>query len=599
MEQSKTANGTLVGPGDMMKFQASLPKLPIPDLDEVCDKLLLSLKPLLSYEDYREYSVILEDFRRGDGPKLHKLLKEFDETVDNWLEDIWIKIAYLSYREPNVINSNAFFEFDDTEGMSQAAAGALFTDRILQFAEMIRTENVPVPLMGGKPTDMSQYKRIVRAQRIPKYGCDEIYIPEWDESRHLAVLCNNHIYTLPVVFEDGSHLNRRDLERQFNNIIEDANSKGPGEGVGALTALGRDEWAEVHATLLRDRTNTASLKAIDNALFVVTLDRTYPHTHSEVMALCGHGGGSGRDGQNRWFDKCIQVHVAKNGRMGLQLEHTMADGMQLAELVLYSMKPTAKLDNRFPDRQVLDTPKKLDWNLSLFHTEAIDRARVFHDANCANLRFESFIFKDYGKEFLKGVKVSPDAYFQMAMQLAYYRLHNEIPATYETAATMRFYHGRTETIRSASIWSREFCVSMDNERITPENKVQLLREAILAHSKYTREAGQGHGCDRPMLGMRIMAQRNGIRPHKAFTHAAFARGSTFQLSSSQVPMNAGFGPVCADGYGICYQVRPHDIRINISSFVNSQKTDLGRMQSSLRGALKSMSMLFNVVKAKV
>ena len=47
-------------------------------------------------------------------------------------------------------------------------------------------------------------------------------------------------------------------------------------------------------------------------------------------------------------------------------------------------------------------------------------------------------------------KLSPDAYIQMAMQLAYRRMHGRGTPTYETASTRLFHHGRTETIRTYS-----------------------------------------------------------------------------------------------------------------------------------------------------
>ena len=37
----------------------------------------------------------------------------------------------------------------------------------------------------------------------------------------------------------------------------------------------------------------------------------------------------------------------------------------------------------------------------------------------------------YGKRQMKKARLSPDGYLQMSMQLAYYRLHNEIVKTYE------------------------------------------------------------------------------------------------------------------------------------------------------------------------
>lgn len=39
----------------------------------------------------------------------------------------------------------------------------------------------------------------------------------------------------------------------------------------------------------------------------------------------------------------------------------------------------------------------------------------------ANLDFVTYKFESYGKEFIKQQKISPDAYIQVALQLAFYR----------------------------------------------------------------------------------------------------------------------------------------------------------------------------------
>lgn len=38
-----------------------------------------------------------------------------------------------------------------------------------------------------------------------------------------------------------------------------------------------------------------------------------------------------------------------------------------------------------------------------------------------NLDMDVFTFKDYGKEFIKKQKMSPDAFIQVALQLAFYK----------------------------------------------------------------------------------------------------------------------------------------------------------------------------------
>ena len=57
-------------------------------------------------------------------------------------------------------------------------------------------------------------------------------------------------------------------------------------------------------------------------------------------------------------------------------------------------------------------------------------------------------------------KLSPDAFIQMAIQLAWYKTRGEFTATYETVLTRMFKHGRTETLRSFSRESRHWVLSM-------------------------------------------------------------------------------------------------------------------------------------------
>jgi carnitine O-acetyltransferase len=78
-------------------------------------------------------------------------------------------------------------------------------------------------------------------------------------------------------------------------------------------------------------------------------------------------------------------------------------------------------------------------------------------------------FDFYGRKHIKSWEFSPDAFVQMAFQLAHYRFYRTLAATYESASTKQFLHGRTETGRSVSNESVEFLKTMLN----PQFKVQM------------------------------------------------------------------------------------------------------------------------------
>lgn len=79
-------------------------------------------------------------------------------------------------------------------------------------------------------------------------------------------------------------------------------------------------------------------------------------------------------------------------------------------------------------------------------------------------------FQGYGKDFMKQVKIHPDAFIQAAIQLTYYRLHDKIGSTYETATMREYYHGRTETVRSCDMAMLDMCKEWSN----PDSKVSSI-----------------------------------------------------------------------------------------------------------------------------
>jgi hypothetical protein len=85
----------------------------------------------------------------------------------------------------------------------------------------------------------------------------------------------------------------------------------------------------------------------------------------------------------------------------------------------------------------------LRWNLSHAAEQAIIAAKANLLALALDLDLRVVSYGKYGKDFVKKCSVSPDAYVQLAMQLAYYQDQNRHDATYESSMTRLFLHGRT------------------------------------------------------------------------------------------------------------------------------------------------------------
>lgn len=67
---------------------------------------------------------------------------------------------------------------------------------------------------------------------------------------------------------------------------------------------------------------------------------------------------------------------------------------------------------------------------------------------------------------MKTCKLSPDAYIQMALQLAYYRDAGKFSLTYEASMTRLFREGRTETVRPCTIESSAWVKAMEDPNST-------------------------------------------------------------------------------------------------------------------------------------
>ena len=175
-------------------------------------------------------------------------------------------------------------------------------------------------------------------------------------------------------------------------------------------------------------------------------------------------------------------------------------------------------------------------------------------------------FRAFGREDIKRLKCSPDAFTQMALQLAYRRAFGRSAATYESTSTRHFRHGRTETTRSLSSAARDFVTAM-TAGAPPETQHKALRAAMEQHVRYFRAASQGRGADRHLLGLQRL-----LRPGERadlFDDPMFEESRTWRLSTSNVSspwiQAVGFGEVVPDGVGVCYGLRDDGIYFTIAS----------------------------------
>lgn len=157
---------------------------------------------------------------------------------------------------------------------------------------------------------------------------------------------------------------------------------------------------------------------------------------------------------------------------------------------------------------------------------------------------------EFGKGAVKRCKMSPDAFIQMALQLAYYRDVGHFSLTYEASMTRLYREGRTETVRPVSGESCAFVKAM--ERGAPCEEVrELLRKAGDQHQANYRNAMAGQGVDRHLFTLYVVGKYLG--EDSPFLLEVLKE--PWRLSTSQTPYVQCPPPkVSAQHYVLCCSV---------------------------------------------
>jgi carnitine O-acetyltransferase len=266
-----------------------------------------------------------------------------------------------------MINVSYFFQFHDDpttdldEGKTnlQRAAAILFATA--EFRKRVCSGTLPADKIGKKQTPLcsTPYKYMFNACRIPQPQQDSYRIYDPSRFTHAIVARNGHFFSIEMVHpKTGDPLHVDLLENQLRQCVESADCK-PRGFLGLLTSSNRDTWTQARETLIAKGgpSMEGALKIIESGAVLIGLDDATPNSRDESCIKLLTGGTAG--GSNRWFDKSIQLLVAKNGKSGILGEHSMMDGMVLVNLSDHITKTTyADAKGRSIDSTPGPTPVK-------------------------------------------------------------------------------------------------------------------------------------------------------------------------------------------------------------------------------------------------
>uniref|UniRef100_A0AAQ4PSS4 carnitine O-palmitoyltransferase n=1 Tax=Gasterosteus aculeatus aculeatus TaxID=481459 RepID=A0AAQ4PSS4_GASAC len=589
----------------LYSYQTSLPHLPVPPIKDTVSRYLTSARPLLTDPEFERMTKLAGQFEANLGNRLQRYLRLKALWATNYVSDWWEEYIYLRGRGPIMVNSNYYgmdFLYVTPTPVQAARAGNTITALLLYRRKVNREELKPVRVPGTViPLCAAQCERMFNTTRTP--GVETDVLQHWQDSEFVAVYHRGRFFRL-WVYLAGRLLSPRELEHQIQRILDDPSPPQPGEEkLGALTAGERVPWFQMRERHFSSGINKRSLDCIERAAFFVTLD-------DEEQGMRGEDPAGNLDRYaksllhgkcyDRWFDKSFSIVIYKNGKSGLNAEHSWADAPTVAHLWEYTLATDAfqlgytedghckgDVDRSLPPPQRLawDIPSEAQASSSLVVAQALA-----DDVDC-----HVFPFRDFGKGRIKKLRVSPDAFIQIGLQLAYFRDRGGFCLTYEASMTRLFREGRTETVRSCSNESSAFVRAVDQCR-------HLFRLASERHQNLYRMAMTGAGIDRHLFCLYVVSKYLGV--DSPFLKEVLSE--PWRLSTSQTPvqqmelfdlknhpdfisLGGGFGPVADDGYGVSYIIVGEDmINFHVSSKHSCSETDSHRFGVQISKALQDI-----------
>uniref|UniRef100_A0A7N8Y3L0 carnitine O-palmitoyltransferase n=1 Tax=Mastacembelus armatus TaxID=205130 RepID=A0A7N8Y3L0_9TELE len=610
----------------LYSYQGSLPNLPVPAIKDTVKRYLESVRSLMDDTQFERMTKLATEFESSLGNRLQWYLKLKALWAANYVSDWWEEYVYLRGRSPIMVNSNYYgmdFLYVTPTPIQAARAGNSIHSFFLYRRKLNKEELKPVII----PLCAAQCERIFNTTRIPgeETGKEtDMYthidahytVQHWQDSDYIVVYHKGRYFRLRV-YQAGRLLSPREIEFQIQRILDDPTAPSKGEAkLGALTAGDRIPWAKARAKYFSSGVNKRSLDCIERAAFFVTLD-------DDEQGMMGDDPAASLDRYaksllhgkcyDRWFDKSFSVVYYKNGKNGINGEHSWADAPVVAHLWEYTLATdsfqlgyTAEGHCKGEVDSSLPQPQKLKWEIPAECEEQISQSLAVAQALADNVDFHVFSFREFGKGKIKKCRVSPDAFIQMALQLAYYRDQKRFCLTYEASMTRLFREGRTETVRSCSSESTAFVRALEGGESADVCR-RLFRAASEKHQLLYRMAMTGAGIDRHLFCLYVVSKYLGVE--SPFLKEVLSE--PWRLSTSQTPpqqlelfdivnhpeyisCGGGFGPVADDGYGVSYCILGENmINFHISCKHSCPDTGSQKFGAQIKKALHDLIQLLS------
>ncbi|HEX6453152.1 MAG TPA: choline/carnitine O-acyltransferase [Trebonia sp.] len=598
--------------------EADLPRVPLPGIEETCSRFLEWCAPLLTPAEREETRRTVTNFLADpETASVQAALAEYEAAGDthSWLDEFW-RDRYLGRRDRIALNANFFFLFNDVPPLGDTTGG---DDQIGRAVQLITAalghkrgldeETVPPATRRGTPLSMQQHRYLFSTTRIPGVARDGVRAPygaslppdqaatppsqrlpdsvsptnrprptsrpaptglpaDPSDARHILVFARGATYAVDVIGPDGEPYAPDELATALREVAAAAAAHGRGQGVGALTSKARADWARSRTALLAIPGNADALETIETALFCVALeDGAETCAGDKCKRLLAGDPGS------RWFDKGITFIVFPDGSAGVNGEHCLLDGTTIVEFIdAVLTAPPAQPGDAGQAARAGAAPavRPVEFTLTADLAADVDAAAKEYVAYGEDTATKTLSFEDFGSAKAKSLRVSPDAFVQLAFQLAHRRAKGFTGATYESIATRSFHHGRTEAMRVVTPEIVAFVDAMDDPDATTAEQAAALRAAADAHVARAKECQAGNAPEQHLWELQLLAKRQGRDWNpELYSSPGWVTMRDDYLSTSAAPsvniQYFGFGATSEHCIGVAYLLLPQCFNVHLST----------------------------------
>ncbi|KAL9616611.1 MAG: hypothetical protein Q9160_008556, partial [Pyrenula sp. 1 TL-2023] len=287
-------------------------------------------------------------------------------------------------------------------------------------------------------------------------------------------------------------------------------------------------------TLLREvsESNKDLVETIDKAAFLVCLDEQSPTSPSDRYNQYLLG-----DPRNRWCDKSLQFIVCPNGASAYVCSHSNFDGVTTQKLIESLNSGIARYNALQEDCEVAPQSSLVPHEQFMeHHTFATSEVLSNHiklvqrdfDAGKPTYTYLHHHHTKFGGRFFRANKATPNAGFQVLIQLASRLFFGHQVPSWETVSQRMFRQGRVDLIQTALPAVTAFCTAMqEKSRHThpaaiKEDRRASFHAAATALATTLSRVGRGEGFSRHFTALREVLREDEPVPD-LFTDPAYVK----------------------------------------------------------------------------